>query len=40
MANRISHEERRQNWADMKGPEGGLGGFLSGLVGGKQGEKK
>ncbi|ETI23902.1 hypothetical protein G647_05709 [Cladophialophora carrionii CBS 160.54] len=40
MANRSSHEERRQSWDDMKQPGGSFGGFLSNLVSSKPAEKK
>jgi hypothetical protein len=40
MANRSSHEERRQGWDDMKKPEGSFGGILSNLMGAKPVEKK
>jgi len=40
MANRSSHEERRQGWQDQKNPAGSFGGLLSSFVGGKPAEKK
>ncbi|KIW70569.1 hypothetical protein PV04_02827 [Phialophora macrospora] len=40
MANRSSHEDRRQSWDDMKQSAGSFGGLISNLVSGKPAEKK
>jgi len=40
MANRTSHEEKRQGYEDMKGASGSFGGFMSNLVASKPAEKK